>query len=267
MAGPFKYNNSQPEDRTHTQDDDAIDIDFTTVAAVEGERQNLEEEERRQRKRNALRSEIAEELGEPFQRSRTGYTINQPFFARVWGANRLALYDQASGSFYHYIPVKGLFEKMRENEIRRLITEDLFAEAQARDISDVGSKITASCQRSIIDLIKADSKSCRKNFFTQDKTGHPVIHSANGMVCITDDGIELEEFSPDYKSRNQIPIAYNPEAKCDRFLTKFLEKVLNKKDIEMLQRYCGLILIGGNRAQRYCSFSEKISGNFRCDPD
>src|ERR1700693_544025 len=94
---------------------------------------------------------IVFEFGYPFQRTRSGFAINQPFFARLWGSNRLALFDQASGSFYHYIPERGLFEKLRENEIRRLITEDLFAEAQSRGEDDVGSKITASCQRSMLD--------------------------------------------------------------------------------------------------------------------
>jgi len=212
-----------------------------------GDGRDLEEEERQQGDGPVI-EDI--DLGEPFQRTRSGYTINQPFFARLWGTSRLALYDQASGSFYHYIAEKGLFEKLRENEIRRLITDDLFTEAQSREIADVGSKITASCQRSIIDLIKADKICCRKHFFAHDKTGNPVIHVANGMVCISADGVELREFSPNYKSRNQLPIAYKPGAKCDRFLTKFLEKVLNKKDIELLQRYCGLTLIGGNRAQK-----------------
>jgi hypothetical protein len=48
------------------------------------------------------RDEIVKELGAPFQVTRSGYTINQPFFARIWGTYRLALYDQTSGSFYHY---------------------------------------------------------------------------------------------------------------------------------------------------------------------
>lgn len=45
------------------------------------------------------KDEIVEELGKPFHRNRYGYAINQPFFARLWGVNRLALYDQASGCF------------------------------------------------------------------------------------------------------------------------------------------------------------------------
>lgn len=139
---------------------------------------------------------------------------------------------------YHYIPSTGLFAKLRDYEIRRLITEDIFTGAQERGFDDVGSKITASCQRSIIDLIKSDAKSCHKDYFAKDKTSNPVIHAANGMVCVSDTGeVELKAFSPNYKSRTQVPIAYEPEAQCNQFLKSFLEKVISKKDIEMLQRY------------------------------
>lgn len=225
---------------------DEIDIDFASEDTAPGHGQQFTSRPEAE----PDPSFSLEQLGQPFPPGRMGYTINQPFFARLWGTNRIAFYDQALGTFYHYVPARGLFEPLRENEIRRLITDDLFTEAQSRGVSDVGSKITSSCQRSIIDLIKSDSGSCRKNFFERDKTLNPVIHAANGMVCIGEDGVTLEEFSPDYKSRNQIPIEYKPEASCPRFLTKFLEKVLGKKDVEMLQRYCGSILIGGNRAQK-----------------
>src|SRR5260221_7472964 len=194
---------------------------------------------------------IAQELGLPFHLTQTSYVINNPYFARLWGTKRLALYDQTSETFYHYLGDKsGLFVPLRENEIRRLIIEDLFAEASQCDLPNIGSKITTPCQRGIIDHIKADTKVCHQNFFETDNTAPPIIHVANGMVCITPTGIELRDFDPKYRSRNQIPIAYKPGALCKRFLSEFLGKVLDADDIEMLQRYCGLILIGGNRAQK-----------------
>jgi hypothetical protein len=47
-----------------------------------------------------------------------------------------------------------------------------------------------------------------------------------------------------------IPFQYDPAAGCDRFVNKLLRPVLSPEDIELLQRYCGVILIGGNRAQK-----------------
>jgi putative DNA primase/helicase len=198
----------------------------------------------------SVHSQIVDELGAPFHQTRSSYIINQPFFARFWGNKRLAIYDQTSEAFYHYIPENGLWQGLRENETRRLITEDLFAEASACGLNDIGSKVTTGCQRGIMDLIKSDAKVCHVDFFKRDNTASPVIHAANGMVCISKETIELKDFGPDYKSRNQIPITYAAKAPCTRFLAGFLETVLTKDDIGMLQRYCGLILIGGNRAQK-----------------
>jgi phage/plasmid-associated DNA primase len=53
-----------------------------------------------------------------------------------------------------------------------------------------------------------------------------------------------------YRSRNLIQIDYVAGASCVHFKTDLLEPVLSAEDIELLQRYCGLILIGGNRAQK-----------------
>jgi putative DNA primase/helicase len=78
-----------------------------------------------------------------------------------------------------------------------------------------------------------------------------VIHAANGMICITKDGAaELRPFDPDYRSRNLIPLAYVPDAKCISFVEQLLEPVMSTDDIDVLQRYCGLILLRGNRAQK-----------------
>src|SRR5260221_3466377 len=194
---------------------------------------------------------IVQELGAPFHRTPTSYVINTPYFARLWGTNRLAFYDQASETFYHYLPDHGLYVPLREDDVRSLIVKDLYAEAAQRGFSSsIGSKLTTPCQRGIIDHIKADRNVCHPNFFKPDNTAPPVIHVANGMVCITKAGIELCKFDPKYKSRNQIPIAYKPGSPCKRFLSELLLPVMSKEDVEMLQRYCGLILIGGNRAQK-----------------
>jgi P4 family phage/plasmid primase-like protien len=195
-------------------------------------------------------SEIAKELGEPFQRTKTSYTINQSYFARLWSTKRTALYDERSEAFYQYNPEKGLFQTLRENEVRRLISEDLFAEAQTYNIISIGSKISAALQRGVMDLVKCDAHGCHKDYFKRDNTAPPIIHCKNCMVCITDQGIKEESFNEKYRSRNQIPINYDPEKQCPKFLTNLLKPVLSSEDVDMLQRHCGLILIGGNRAQK-----------------
>ena len=70
------------------------------------------------------------------------------------------------------------------------------------------------------------------------------------MVCIDNSQAVLHPFDPEYRSRNQIPIEYVPGTACINFTGELLEPVLSSEDIDLLQRYCGLILIGGNRAPK-----------------
>lgn len=102
---------------------------------------------------------------------------------------------------------------------------------------------------STLELIKADWEVCQTNFFAPDLLAPPVIHAANGMVCI-ENGVILRPFDPKFRSRNQIPIDCVQGASCVSFKSDLLEPVLSADDIDLLQRYCGLILIGENRAQK-----------------
>jgi putative DNA primase/helicase len=129
----------------------------------------------------------------------------------------------------------------------------VLAEGFARKFPGVASKVNSGLLHSIANLIKADSETSEENYFKVDPLALPVIHAANGMVCILDDEgtIGLKPFDPDFRSRNLIPIAYTPDAKYITFREQLLAPVLVEgDDIDVLQRYCGLILLGGNRAQK-----------------
>jgi len=192
------------------------------------------------------------ELGEPFIKSQRSYSINQPFFARLFGINRLALYDRVSKDYYAYNPVNGLYERLCEEMVHQLIEGDIFAEATGRGFPTVGSKISITLLKSIAGLVKSDQESSKEDFFLHGAHALPVIHAANGMWQLEQDGtLTRHDFSPDFRSRNMILIPYNPDAKCPRFTGELLEPVLqDKADIDALQRYYGLILIGNNRAQQ-----------------
>jgi P4 family phage/plasmid primase-like protien len=190
-------------------------------------------------------------FGAPFLKGRQGYSINQPFFARLWGTKRLAFYDQTAEDFFAYNANNGLFERLRKDTTLGLISGDILAEGFARKHMDVAGKINAVLLNSIANIVKTDPEVSEEDYFKLDPIALPVIHAANGMICITKDGAALlRPFDPDYRSRNLIPLAYVPDAKCISFLEQLLEPVMSTDDIDVLQRYCGLILLRGNRAQK-----------------
>ena len=76
-----------------------------------------------------------------------------------------------------------------------------------------------------------------------------VMHAANGMVDLTERPFAFKGFAKEFYSRNQSPIAYDPAAKCPRFLNELLRPALCGEDITLLQNWCGLALLGRNIPQ------------------
>jgi hypothetical protein len=191
------------------------------------------------------------DLGEPFIRTDRGYSINQSFFARIFAVNRTALFDRASKDYYTYTATTGAFDRLSLEAVLEHVSTDIFAEAVTRRFPGIGAKISSSLLKSISELIKSDRIAAHNDFFARGPRDLPVIHAANSMFRLENDGsISQHDFSPNFRSRNPIAISYNPKAKARRFKKELLTPVLSLEDIETLQRYYGLILIGGNRAQK-----------------
>jgi len=58
-----------------------------------------------------------------------------------------------------------------------------------------------------------------------------------------------EKFSPDFRSRNQSPIAYDPKATDDQFRRAFFPEKFDPDDIDVIQKYSGQCLFGRNLSQ------------------
>jgi len=74
------------------------------------------------------------------------------------------------------------------------------------------------------------------------------IPCANGMLRLSDK--KLLPFSPAYRRRNKLAVQYDPNAKCPLFLDTLMRPALDPNELDLLQRWCGLALIGENLAQR-----------------
>jgi putative DNA primase/helicase len=74
------------------------------------------------------------------------------------------------------------------------------------------------------------------------------IPCANGMLRLSDR--QLLPFSPTYRRRNKLAVDFKLGAKCPLFLETLMQPALDAEDLDLLQRWCGLALIGENLAQR-----------------
>jgi putative DNA primase/helicase len=80
------------------------------------------------------------------------------------------------------------------------------------------------------------------------------------MLKITESGTILHPFNPEYYSRNPIPVAWNPEAKCAEFMDVLLRSAMGAADVDLLVRWSGSVLLGGNLAQRFMMLEGTAGG-------
>ena len=73
------------------------------------------------------------------------------------------------------------------------------------------------------------------------------IPCANGMLRLGD--MTLLPFSPAYRRRNKLAVPFDPTATCPLFLDTLMRPALDTDDLDLVQRWCGLTLIGANLAQ------------------
>jgi P4 family phage/plasmid primase-like protien len=74
------------------------------------------------------------------------------------------------------------------------------------------------------------------------------IPCANGMLRLQDR--TLLPFSPSYRRRNKLAVPFDATAMCALFLDTLMRPALDADELDLLQRWCGLALIGENLAQR-----------------
>jgi len=134
------------------------------------------------------------------------------------------------GLMYRYNPANGIYEPEAEDFIGGEVARKL------------GKHFSNHRRQEVEGFIR--NKTIKKMVET-DKYLHAV---QNGILDVRTS--ELKPFSPDFYIFNALPVKYDPEAKCPKFL-KFLGEVVPKeKDRLVLQEFVGYALIKDARFQK-----------------
>lgn len=180
--------------------------------------------------------------------------IGEDFLAATMGAkgspDAPTVFVPTEEKFYTYEPGEGVFGPQRA---------DLLLTRWSRLLLDCHHACKEGCDTMALEYRFRDAASLsgvlRKargllevahDFFASDLT--EFIPCANGMLRLRDR--TLLPFSPSYRRRNKLAAPYNPGAKCPIFLDALMRAALDDDDLELLQRYCGMVLLGENLAQR-----------------
>jgi putative DNA primase/helicase len=171
--------------------------------------------------------------------------INEPFWAALFAQENIIIHEYLEQRFYLYHQHTGLYVPESNDEVRTKLAATLLrASRQWPSLKEIEKFQAAQSLRGVIEHLQGQVK--RRDFF--DKT-EPLVHVANCVLRIKDNGFSSEAFSPEHRSRNRSPISYDAKAQCPRFKNELLAP-LDDDDRELIQKYSGQLLLGINKAQR-----------------
>lgn len=204
---------------------------------------------------------IVEKQGNPFfAGSRDGICVNQMFFAMKFTRDHKIMFSSSEGIFYVYDDASGQWSQRTETTLKMLFSDDLRSFYEGHPSRDkIDSLRNDGMLRSLVSLLKGFAE--KGNPFERLSGSLNMLHLKNGMLVIEPSGgIGLKPFDSEFMSRNKIPFNYNPEATCPRFLNELLVPYLSGDDIELIQKYFGCILLGGNPIQCFLILSGTPGG-------
>lgn len=166
----------------------------------------------------------------------------------------------AEGRFYGYSPPNGIFVEARESKICTDLSGLLLEcargcstkfdmrsmEFKFRDSANLRGVLTRA--RGVLEV--------EQNFFESDLM--KFVPCNNGMLRVADRA--LLPFSPGYRRRNKLAVEFKAGAASPLFVETLLAPALEGEDIDLLQRWCGLALIGVNLAQRFIILTGTAGG-------
>jgi len=180
--------------------------------------------------------------------------IGEDFFAATLGdkgsPDAPTVFLPTEEKFYTYQPNDGIFIHQRD---------PILLARLSRLLLDCARQCQNGCQTKTLEFRFRDSanlsgvlKKARGlldvpyDFFSSDLM--KFIPCGNGMLRLSDK--MLLPFSPSYRRRNKLAVSFDPSARCPLFLDTLMRPALDPDDLDLLQRWCGLALIGENVAQK-----------------
>jgi putative DNA primase/helicase len=152
--------------------------------------------------------------------------------------------------FYTYSPDAGIFEEVREAVLAKRLSDLLLECARACsgkfDTHSLEFRFRDSSNLRGVLARARGLLAVKQDFFETDLM--KFVPCRNGMLRVADR--VLLPFGPEYRRRNKLAVAYDPAATCPLFLDTLLGPALDADEIDLLQRWCGLALVGVNLAQR-----------------
>ncbi len=192
-------------------------------------------------------AKLAQLYGEPFYQTDKGvFTgLNETYWAGLHDSENEVLYEPDERSFYTYRAESGLYEVESEDALRTQISSRLLEASRQTGVIELERTRTARTLNSVVSHLRGIAE--ERGAFAQRRK---LIHLANGVIVFDGGEADLLPFSPEFRSRHRSPIAFDENATCERFLNELVLPAVHPEDVDLLQKFAGMMLLGYNRAQR-----------------
>jgi P4 family phage/plasmid primase-like protien len=176
--------------------------------------------------------------------------LNDNFWALTLGkqgnpANPI-VYAKAESQFRKYLD--GIYQPISEGSVAGELLDNLalclLTPPKNLKIATLLQQKNRLRMKSIVERAK-ELLAVDQSFFREQQPYHLAFQ--NGVLNF--DTMTFEPLSPTYPLRSTLPVKYDPNAKCDKFIQYFLQNVLTADDLDLLQRYASQILEGINHSQ------------------
>ena len=198
---------------------------------------------------DSISNQLVDQYGQPFyfNKSKEVASLNEAYWAAAFVTENIILFDPVGREFYRYDAANGLFSELSEHIIKREIANKILQ--VSRDINE--PTLERHRKNYVLSNIVSHLKGAaeKRGAFVKKL---PFVHLGNGILYFKDSGeVDFVKFSPTFYSRNQSPIHFIPEAKCERFLKELLYPAVTEEDATLIQKYAGLCILGNNLPQRF----------------
>jgi P4 family phage/plasmid primase-like protien len=152
--------------------------------------------------------------------------------------------------FYGYSPSEGLYVHRQEavllTDLSRSILQCARACVEGCDTKTLEFRFRDSSNLSGVLRKARGLLAVPPDYFSTGSTDF--IPCANGLLRLSDKA--LLPFGPEYRCRNKLAVPFDPAATCPLFLDTLMIPAMDADDLDLIQRWCGLALIGENLPQK-----------------
>jgi P4 family phage/plasmid primase-like protien len=184
---------------------------------------------------------VFQQYGEPFLvNGRNRVALNDRAVAVKFTTAHQIRYDTGSKHYERYDSKRGLWVVVDEVDVARALDNLLIQLGVDCGHQDVVARISAAKLSSLCKMMRPYDVNVESEGIAD------LVHVRNGVVDLSGSRPKLLPHDAKYPFHASSGIMFDPKATCPKFLKNFLAPALDKRDIALLQNYCGSMLLGPN---------------------